>query len=61
MARSSGEQDRARGTTERGRGRLKEAFCALSGNRNQANQGRTEQARGGVRKRWGHVKDTFRC
>ncbi len=60
MARSSGEQDQARGAAERGRGRLKEAFGALSGNRSQANRGRTEQARGGVRERWGHVKDAFR-
>lgn len=59
MARS-GSQDRAKGANEQAQGRFREAIGALTGNRRQARQGRADQARGRLRKRWGHLRDALR-
>jgi uncharacterized protein YjbJ (UPF0337 family) len=55
----SGSQERTKGASQQAQGRLKEAIGALTGNRQQAKQGRVDQDRGRLRERWGHLKDAL--
>ena len=55
----SRSQERTKGASQQAQGRLKEAIGALTGNRRQARQGRTDQARGRLRERWRHLKDAL--
>ena len=59
MARS-GSEDRTKGASQQAKGRLKEAIGALTGNRRQVRQGRTDQGLGRLRERWGHLKGALR-
>jgi len=59
MARSSA-RDKSGGTVDKLKGRLKEASGALSGNERRKARGQAGQAKGGARKKKGHLKDLFK-
>ena len=57
--RSKG-RDKAGGTLDRVRGRIREATGALSGSERQRVKGRTRQDKGSARKKRGHLRDLLR-
>jgi uncharacterized protein YjbJ (UPF0337 family) len=59
MARSS-KRDKAGGTLDKMKGRLREAGGALSGNEGSKARGQRDQVKGTGRKKKGHLKDLFK-
>ncbi|HET8592677.1 MAG TPA: CsbD family protein [Solirubrobacterales bacterium] len=59
MMRSK-ERDKAGGTLDRVRGRIREATGALSGSERQRVKGRARQDKGSARKKRGHLRDLLR-
>jgi uncharacterized protein YjbJ (UPF0337 family) len=57
--RSKG-RDKAGGTLDRVRGRIREATGALSGSERQRGKGRARQDKGSARKKRGHLRDLLR-
>ena len=57
--RSKG-RDKAGGTLDGVRGRIREATGALSGSERQRAKGRTRQDKGSARKKRGHLRDLLR-
>ena len=57
--RSKG-RDKAGGTLDKVRGRVKEATGALTGNDKQRVKGRARQDKGEARKKRGHLRDLFK-
>jgi uncharacterized protein YjbJ (UPF0337 family) len=56
----SKERDKAGGTMDKLRGRVKEATGALSGREDSKLKGQGRQAKGSARKKRGHLRDAFR-
>lgn len=56
----SKERDKAGGTLDRVRGRIREATGALSGSERQRVKGRARQDKGSARKKRGHLRDLLR-
>ncbi len=59
MMRSK-ERDKAGGTLDRVRGRIREATGALSGSERRRVKGRARQDKGSARKKRGHLRDLLR-
>jgi uncharacterized protein YjbJ (UPF0337 family) len=59
MMRSKG-RDKAGGTLDRVRGRIREATGAISGSERQRVKGRARQDKGSARKKRGHLRDLLR-
>jgi uncharacterized protein YjbJ (UPF0337 family) len=59
MMRSKG-RDKAGGTLDRVRGRIKEAGGAISGSERRRAKGRAQQDKGSARKKRGHLRDLLR-
>ena len=57
--RSKG-RDKAGGTMDKVRGRIKEAGGAISGNEKKKAKGQAKQAKGSARKKRGHVRDLLK-
>jgi uncharacterized protein YjbJ (UPF0337 family) len=57
--RSKG-RDKAGGTFEKLRGRIREAGGALTGSDKQRSKGQARQAKGSARKQRGHLRDLFK-
>jgi uncharacterized protein YjbJ (UPF0337 family) len=53
-------RDKAGGTLDRARGRMREAGASLRGNPEGKVRGQARQAKGGARKKRGHLRDLFR-
>ena len=60
MARTTPEEDRARGAGDKLKGRLKEAGGALSGDRSLKAKGRGDQAKGAAKEKKGKLRKFFR-
>ena len=56
----SKQRDKAGGTLDKVRGRVKEAGGALSGNDRLKAEGQGRQAKGSARKKRGHLRDLLR-
>jgi uncharacterized protein YjbJ (UPF0337 family) len=56
----SRKRDKAGGTLDKVRGRLKEAGGALSGSEERKQLGRNRQVKGSARKKRGHFRDMLR-
>jgi uncharacterized protein YjbJ (UPF0337 family) len=56
----SKERDKAGGTLDRVRGRIREATGALSGSERRRVKGRARQDKGSARKKRGHLRDLLR-
>ncbi len=56
----SKERDKAGGTLDRVRGRIREATGALSGSERQRVKGRARQDKGSARKKRGHLRGLLR-
>ncbi len=56
MANRSG-QDKAKGATDKVKGRAKETFGSLTGNESKKNEGRADQDKGTLKKKKGQFKD----
>jgi uncharacterized protein YjbJ (UPF0337 family) len=59
MMRSKG-RDKAGGTLDKVRGRIREASGALTGSDRSRAKGQARQGKGEARKRRGHLRDLFR-
>lgn len=53
-------RDKGGGTLDKARGRAREAAAALKGNPEGKTKGRARQAKGGARKKKGHLRDLFK-
>jgi uncharacterized protein YjbJ (UPF0337 family) len=60
MARTTPNEDRARGFADKAKGRIKEASGALSGDRSRADRGRADQAKGTAKEKKGMLRKLFR-
>ena len=56
----SSKRDKAGGTLDKVRGRLKEAGGALTGREDTKQRGRNRQVKGSARKKKGHFRDMLR-
>ena len=56
----SAQRDKAGGTFDKVRGRLREAGGALTGSEENTQRGRNRQVQGSARKKKGHLRDLFR-
>jgi uncharacterized protein YjbJ (UPF0337 family) len=56
----SKERDKAGGTFDKLRGRVREATGALTGREDSKVKGQGRQAKGSARKKRGHLRDAFR-
>jgi uncharacterized protein YjbJ (UPF0337 family) len=56
----SKRRDKAGGTFDKVRGRIREAGGALAGDERRKNRGQLRQAKGSARKKRGHLRDLFR-
>jgi uncharacterized protein YjbJ (UPF0337 family) len=56
----SKQRDKAGGTLDKVRGRIKEAGGALTGNERRRERGRARQDKGSARKKRGHFRDLLR-
>jgi len=60
VARTTPNQDRARGAADKAKGRLKEAGGALSGDSSLRTEGRGDQAKGTMKEKKGLLRKLFR-
>jgi uncharacterized protein YjbJ (UPF0337 family) len=60
MARTTPDEDRARGAGDKAKGRLKEAGGALTGDRSLQAKGRGDQAKGTAKEKKGLLRKLFR-
>jgi uncharacterized protein YjbJ (UPF0337 family) len=60
MARTTPNEDRARGAGDKAKGRLKEAGGALSGDSSLKAEGRGDQAKGTMKEKKGLLRKLFR-
>jgi len=56
----SRQRDKAGGTLDKMRGRVKEAAGALTGNEERKAKGQGRQTKGSARKKRGHLRDALR-
>ena len=56
----TGREDRQEWAVDRAKGRLKEAAGALSGDREKKAEGRSDQRRGTMKEKKGHLKDLLK-
>jgi uncharacterized protein YjbJ (UPF0337 family) len=60
MARTTPDEDRARGAGDKLKGRLKDAGGAVSGDRDLQAEGRADQAKGTLKEKKGLLRKLFR-
>jgi uncharacterized protein YjbJ (UPF0337 family) len=60
MARTTPNEDRARGVGDKAKGRMKEAGGALSGDSSLKAEGRGDQAKGTLKEKKGLLRKLFR-
>jgi uncharacterized protein YjbJ (UPF0337 family) len=60
MARTTPDEDRARGAGDKVKGRLKDAGGAVTGDRSLQAEGRADQAKGTVKEKKGLLRKLFR-
>ncbi len=58
--RRSSEEDRVEGAINKAKGRMKEAVGALTGNRAQSREGRSDQRKGTFKEKMGKLKNLFK-
>jgi uncharacterized protein YjbJ (UPF0337 family) len=60
MARTTPDEDRARGAGDKVKGRLKDAGGAVTGDRSMQAEGRADQAKGTFKEKKGLLRKLFR-
>jgi uncharacterized protein YjbJ (UPF0337 family) len=54
---SGGKDDKDEGAKDRAKGRIKEAGCALTGDKSKKREGRSDQRKGRAKQKKGDLKD----